>query len=226
MSKYGKATVRSMVAESLDVNTPSADTQEVEFISTPDLYRHEHVKVPTTGLIVDLSEYTTIYSLLVVNKATGSGQEIRVDMDVLLKSVAAGDLAFARGTGGASDTITDTLGGSFATKGRIGGMVYVDNSENTGENNGPYVITNISGNSNEILSVAPYASGGNNIVIHAHDTTATLAFVVRCSHNVPINNGQLLVSEDVSEALALASKQIVLYSQSGTPEVEIFVVGV
>jgi len=211
MSDYGKLQVRMRYSRNSDMTEPDADTRQIAEDSTPSQFSHRFIEATTTALTLDLSMFSSIERILMWNRSSTSGEHVMATWFEQHGSQAAGDFDLGDDN---PDTILDNGGNTtFITNEAVdGGYVRIASAEDAA-NDGAYLISQVVDGDN--LTLAPGASLTNNV----QDTTATLSFEAKNKARVP-TQGVVIVGGSVVPA-----GDLVIEADSGTPSVEILILG-
>lgn len=171
MADYVKLALSMRASELSDYVRPYLDPTQMVTELTPDEVMWQLVEALTTGTTLSLANYTTMSTVVLQNRDTTNYVEAEWYYSRGSQAATAGGWNFADAD---PDTITDNdAGGTLVTNGaEVGGYVNVASSENSGENDGTYLIQALT---TDVLTLGT----GEALTANAADTTAALTFVRR-----------------------------------------------
>jgi len=220
MTYYGKLTTRGYLGANSDYSMPEVDTKTEEHALTPTIYLHQRLHLSTDESTVELGNFTTITGLLVINHSTTAAEIVRARWMAALGTIQAAvgaTLDFA--TAATYNSITrGTTGFNTSETAPQNGLLVVSSAVDAG-NDGNWIVTGMgtSAVTNDILYLDRRAGA---MTANAADDAALLTFYGACVQPVAASGGQLVLTSNI-----LISDDLHLAAVTGTPEVEIFIVG-
>jgi len=211
MTDYAKVRVSLVYSASSDYSDPKIDTLLADLALTPDEIRYAHLDLSTTAQTLDLGHYGSITAIIIKNLSATAAEIARAAWYTILGEQAAGSYSFANAN---PDTIADdNTNGTFVTnlakKGRI---VRVTHTDAVTTNDGTYLI--------DIAAVDLLTlSATDALSTNSADLTAQLSFESFNEEQIPAG-GFLVITGDIQPA-----GDLVLDCESGTPEVEVYILG-
>jgi hypothetical protein len=171
MADYVKLSLGLRASEMSDYVRPYLDPTQMVSELTPDENLWTLVDALTTGTTLSLANFTTLSVVVLQNTDTTNYVEAEWYYSRGSQAAPAAGWAFANDN---PDTITDgDAGGTLVTNGaEVGGYVNVSASENSGENDGTYLVQAAT---TDVLTLGT----GEALTANAADTTALLTLVRR-----------------------------------------------
>lgn len=190
MSDYAKLNLAVRYSENSDYSNPEFPPFLDAYELTPDEYVSQKLDIGTSEVTYDLGQFTTITGIIIQN--LDSTNFLEAEYFSIRGSQAADDLAFANAN---PDTIADNnTSGTFITNGaESGGYVRVASSENSGENDGAFLISQAVDGDN--LTLAPAEA----LTANTNDTAATLSFERKNKEKIPAG-GFLVTTGNIQPA--------------------------
>ncbi len=208
MSDFCKLILKALYSENSDYSDPAVDLGALKLALTPAVYLHQVIPVGTTAETLDLSAFTTITAMVLYNKSATAAEVVDATWFHQKGSRAAGNLAAVDGN---PDTFTSAANDFLTSGASTGGWVRVASAEDTA-NDGTYLIQLAAAGTITLYSTAA-------LTANLDDDTAVLYFERKNIQGIPAG-GLLVVTDNVVPA-----GDLVLLSESGTPELEILVIG-
>jgi hypothetical protein len=183
---------------------------------TPDECWRYHVELSTSATTIDLAPFASITAILIVNRSTTAAETVLAQwyhqQGSQTTETGTSGITFAQAATG--DTVVDEDGNTtFVTNGAVvGDWLRVTSSAS---NDGAYALRTVTDGDNLALVV-------ESTVTAETDTTVgiVLSFEHRNKQGITASNGQLLITDNIVPA-----GDLVLTADSGTPEVDVYVVG-
>lgn len=211
MTDYVKASLNFKLSTNSDYESPEEDFQ-VDAAEQPGEKLIFKGEVSTTALTLDLGQFTSITSMVIRNRSSTAAETVLVTWFHAQGSQGADDFDLAAND--TPETITDnSANGTMVTNGAVdGGWVRLASAEDSG-NDGVYLIGDAA------ADVLTLGAGTALTTDNSQDTTVTLAFEHKNYHAVAAG-GYLRIDDNIVPA-----GDLVLTADSGTPHVEVYVLG-
>lgn len=210
---YAKISTRGVFSENSDYSMPSNDTKTDELGLTPTIVAQGTLHLSTAAQTLDLSGFTTITSMILVNKSATAVEVVTATWYSALGTITSGaatPTAFVEGGVGVPDTITRAAADFITSGAVINSYVRVVGADEA---------------ANDATWPIQAAAAGTLTVDEASDLAADaddqgVVLYIESRNIQPLAAGaQLVVSS------AVPQQDLSLISASGTPILEYFIVG-
>lgn len=207
MTDYAKFSVRARYSDNSDYSDSNPDTHQLELALTPSEVLYRRLTCSTTAATMDLGDYTSLTGMLVHNRSTTAAEIAYVTVHQQISTPGTLVNVVCTDNGAAPDTVA-LAGQSWVTTYKAAAGMYVRMTSTT--NNGTFLI--------QVAANASLTLGAGEAISTATEN-ATLYFqeknrIAICAGGFAVITGSIVPEND-----------LVYQSASGSPELEIFIVG-
>lgn len=212
MTNYARIRVVPEIASTSDYRSNLTRLSEIIFENaTPTKHMALSVLPPTTGLTIDLSAFTTILGMVLVNRSATAAEVVDAQW-WHQKWTANGNVDITQVATG--DTVADNGASfsSFVTLGAVAGDYVRISDAVAAANNAAWLIQTVAADTLTLVAQSTLTAAVADAV--------TLSCERRNTQGIPASDGLLVITDNV-----VPGADLILTSESGAPAVDVLIFG-